>query len=364
MQVVVAPSRDIALFHALRLQRALPEDALDEQLRSSLNAGVPFADALRACGLLPAGALERALEVVRRQARRCGACGEETYLTPGASITTRRCERCDGPLERSVATAATPGPETRPERTAPEPPPTEPAPEPAPPPAEGPAAPPVATVARTSRPPRPGVRRAWRLVARVLLGVAAVFAGKALSDHLHRRGRESGRATGPVAAEASAREDGRDPTVGCTVRLPSGASLDPDALVVCCGTEELAPVPAGGELRLPRRDRPVLVTVRLDGADYLRAWVTPEDDAFEVSTGSTAVALVLAASTSANLGDPAMLSRARAAALEEPAVQELAAFLDSSLSIDPRCLAQQRPFPGLRHKVLHAVQALDARLRP
>jgi NADH pyrophosphatase NudC (nudix superfamily) len=88
------PSSDLALYHVLRMRRLLPDALLDERLRESTTRGVALEEILRVRKDLDATALAQALEVRARQGRRCGTCGETTYLTPNQTSAGTPCERC------------------------------------------------------------------------------------------------------------------------------------------------------------------------------------------------------------------------------------------------------------------------------
>lgn len=88
------PSSDLALYHVLRMRRLVPEALLEDRLRESTTRGVPLEEILRVRKDLEPAALAQALEVRARQGRRCGSCGETTYLLPNQTSAATPCERC------------------------------------------------------------------------------------------------------------------------------------------------------------------------------------------------------------------------------------------------------------------------------
>lgn len=317
-------SKDLALFHALRLRGGIDRAALEERLRTATSRGVPLEEVLR--GAVAADALQRAIAVRDRQARRCGACGDTTYLLPGQSILTRACEGCGGELLRTGAPLIV--------KRARRAPPTpglrrwvhRPAPERA-----------VAVVA-------PWRRTRWALLCVLVAGLATLAASL-----LVRPGRD----VTSVAAISSG--------VAGQVLLPSGASTALEALVVSWPGVEPVAVDASGRFFMARPERAVELAAWLGPTRYLLANVGPEDASVSLSAQSTAVALSLRPFAKEGLGSEELL-RLRALALEEPAVLELGAFLDSALSTDPTAI--ETDFPGLDHKRLWAVERLEARHRP
>lgn len=91
-------SRDLALFHALRMKRAAPEEVLRQRLAAAEARGVPLEEVLRVFRDVDPATLARAVEALARHARRCSACAEVTYLQPGQTGATTPCERCGGAL--------------------------------------------------------------------------------------------------------------------------------------------------------------------------------------------------------------------------------------------------------------------------
>lgn len=87
-------SADKALYHVLRMRHLVPDAVLEDRLQASQVRGVPLEEILRVRKDLDAAALAQALEVRNRQARRCGTCGETTYLTPNQTSASTPCESC------------------------------------------------------------------------------------------------------------------------------------------------------------------------------------------------------------------------------------------------------------------------------
>jgi hypothetical protein len=92
----------------------------------------------------------------------------------------------------------------------------------------------------------------------------------------------------------------------------------------------------------------------------LCALVSPRDARVALTSGSTAVALVVEAIAR---DEPDLdLGLLRSVAEVEPAVSELAALLDMALSLDKGALSRRDEVPGFRHKLVNAELACRARL--
>ena len=87
-------SADLALYHVLRMRHLVPDAVLEDRLQASKVRGVPLEEILRVRKDLDPAALQQAIEVRNRQGRRCGTCGETTYLTPNQTSAGTPCERC------------------------------------------------------------------------------------------------------------------------------------------------------------------------------------------------------------------------------------------------------------------------------
>lgn len=105
-------SADLSL-HVLSVHKQLlPRPELDKLLQRAEREGRAFESLLRE--LHPGPELEKLLAMRSRHGRRCGACGETTFLLPRQTEANTRCELCQGPLlSPSDPAAAGPRPSGR-----------------------------------------------------------------------------------------------------------------------------------------------------------------------------------------------------------------------------------------------------------